>query len=246
MMRTATTPETVEPARPADAVREAEQATRAAASAITAAATAADAVRATKRAGAGYAVLNAVLALLLLLVLAPVLLVVALVVKLDGGPVLFRQTRVGKDGTEFSMLKFRSMCVDAEARLAALRDRNEAAGPLFKMAIDPRVTGPGRVLRKFSLDELPQLFNVVGGTMALVGPRPALAREVAEYCPLAQRRLAVKPGLTGLWQVSGRSNLSWDESIRLDAEYVDCWSPLLDLSILFRTAGAVIRGGGAY
>ncbi|RZT87916.1 lipopolysaccharide/colanic/teichoic acid biosynthesis glycosyltransferase [Pseudonocardia sediminis] len=199
-----------------------------------------------RRAGRAYAVLNAVVALLLIVLAAPVLLVVAIAVKLDGGPVLFRQTRVGQDGREFRMIKFRSMCVDAEARLAALMESNEAAGPLFKMARDPRITGVGAVLRKFSIDELPQLFNVVGGTMALVGPRPALAREVAHYCPMAMRRLDAKPGLTGLWQVSGRSDLSWDESIRLDAHYVDTWSPVADVKILARTAGAVLRGGGAY
>ncbi|TCK20926.1 lipopolysaccharide/colanic/teichoic acid biosynthesis glycosyltransferase [Pseudonocardia endophytica] len=199
-----------------------------------------------RRAGAVYAVLNAVVATLILLAAAPVLLVVALAVKLDGGPVFFRQTRVGEDGREFSMIKFRSMVVDAESKLVALIAQNEGAGPLFKMQRDPRITRVGQFLRKFSLDELPQLFNVVGGTMALVGPRPALPREVALYCPLALRRLAAKPGLTGLWQVSGRSNLSWDESIRLDATYVNTWSPVLDLKILVRTVGAVLRGGGAY
>lgn len=199
-----------------------------------------------RRAGRGYAILNAVVALLLILLLAPVMLAVALAVKLDGGPVLFRQVRVGKNGAEFGMLKFRSMVVDAESRLAALAARNEACGPLFKMAHDPRVTRVGRVIRTFSLDELPQLFNVVGGTMALVGPRPALRHEVDRYCATARRRLAVRPGLTGLWQVSGRSNLSWAESIRLDAEYVARWSPLLDLMILARTLRAVLRGDGAY
>ncbi|MBN9737952.1 MULTISPECIES: sugar transferase [unclassified Pseudonocardia] len=206
----------------------------------------ADDAAAVRRAGTGYAVLNAVAALVLIVLLAPVMLAVALAVRLDGGPVLFRQTRVGRDGQDFRMLKFRSMCVDAEARLAALAASNEGAGPLFKMAHDPRITPVGRIIRTCSLDELPQLFNVVGGTMALVGPRPALRREVEQYCAVARRRLAVKPGLTGLWQVSGRSDLSWDESIRLDAEYVDRWSPLFDLQILFRTVGAVLRGGGAY
>ncbi|MFP5023372.1 sugar transferase [Pseudonocardia phyllosphaerae] len=233
-----------------DPVVEAEQATSAASAAATEAeivvAGAALGTAPARVAGRGYAVLNAVLALALILVLAPVMLVVAVAVKLDGGPVLFRQKRVGRDGAEFGMLKFRSMVVDAEARLAALAAHNEGSGPLFKMASDPRITRVGGVLRKFSLDELPQLFNVVGGSMALVGPRPALRREVDQYCPLAARRLAVKPGLTGLWQVSGRSDLSWVESIRLDAEYVERWSPALDLAILFRTVGAVLRGGGAY
>jgi lipopolysaccharide/colanic/teichoic acid biosynthesis glycosyltransferase len=200
----------------------------------------------TRRAGAAYAVLNAVAAALILVIAAPVLLLVAHAVKLDGGPVFFRQIRVGEDGREFSMIKFRSMVVDAERKLAALTARNEAAGPLFKMVRDPRITPVGQFIRRFSLDELPQLFHVLGGTMALVGPRPALPREVAVYCPLARRRLAAKPGLTGLWQVSGRSNLTWDESIRLDATYVATWSPALDAKILFRTIGAVLRGGGAY
>ena len=199
-----------------------------------------------RHAGRGYAVLNAVLAALLIVLAAPVLLAVAIAVKLDGGPVLFRQTRVGHGGREFTMVKFRSMCVDAEARLAALATHNEGAGPLFKLSHDPRITRVGRQLRKFSLDELPQLFNVVGGTMALVGPRPALPREVAEYCPMARRRLDAKPGLTGLWQVSGRSDLSWEESIQLDAHYVDTWAPLNDVKIIARTAGAVLRSSGAY
>ncbi|GAA1848840.1 hypothetical protein GCM10009772_27720 [Pseudonocardia alni subsp. carboxydivorans] len=238
----------------ADPVAEATRATEAAAAVVDeatrtvelAVVTAVPAAAPRRTAGRAYTVLNAVVALLLILLLAPVMLAVAIAVKLDGGPVFFRQSRVGKDGTDFGMLKFRSMVVDAEARLAALAARNEGAGPLFKMCDDPRVTRVGCVIRRYSLDELPQLFNVVAGTMHLVGPRPALRREVDAYCPLARRRLAVKPGLTGLWQVSGRSDLSWDESIRLDADYVERWSPMLDLSILARTAGAVTRGGGAY
>ncbi|GAA2903018.1 hypothetical protein GCM10010472_71540 [Pseudonocardia halophobica] len=199
-----------------------------------------------RRAGTIWSVLNAVVAVLIVLLVLPVLLGVALAVKLDGGPVFFRQTRVGQDGRHFRMVKFRTMVVDAEARLAALQSANEAAGPLFKIARDPRITGVGAVLRKYSLDELPQLFNVIGGTMALVGPRPALQREVDLYCAAARRRLMVKPGMTGLWQVSGRSDLSWGESITLDARYVDTWSPALDLKILVRTVGTVIKGDGAY
>ncbi|MEU7811092.1 sugar transferase [Pseudonocardia sp. NPDC049154] len=190
--------------------------------------------------------MNAVVALVIVLLVLPVLLAVAVTVKLDGGPVFFRQTRVGQDGRQFRMVKFRTMVVDAEVRLAALRSANEAAGPLFKIARDPRITRTGAVLRKYSVDELPQLFNVIGGTMALVGPRPALQREVDLYCATARRRLMVKPGMTGLWQVSGRSDLSWDESISLDARYVDTWSPALDLKILVRTVGTVVRGDGAY
>jgi lipopolysaccharide/colanic/teichoic acid biosynthesis glycosyltransferase len=143
------------------------------------------------------------------------------------------------------MVKFRTMCVDAEARLAELQ-RDAGNDVLFKMKDDPRITRVGKVLRRFSLDELPQLINVLRGEMSLVGPRPPLLREVEAYEPDAVRRLRVKPGLTGLWQVSGRSDLSWDESLRLDLWYVDNWSFVLDMHILFRTAKAVLRGSGAY
>lgn len=182
----------------------------------------------------------------LLLLAAPVLLAVAVAVKLDGGPVFFRQERVGTNGRTFRMIKFRSMVVDAEARLAELRAANEAAGPLFKMTRDPRITRVGAILRRYSLDELPQLFNVLGGTMSLVGPRPPLPAEVATYEDVARRRLLVRPGMTGLWQVSGRSNLSWEESVRLDLRYVENWSMALDLTILWKTVGAVLRSRGAY
>ena len=182
-----------------------------------------------------------------LLVLAPLLLTIALMVRLeDRGPVLYRQTRVGKEGRAFQMLKFRSMVVNAEHRLHELAAHNEGAGPLFKMRSDPRVTKIGALLRRYSLDELPQLFNVLAGSMSLVGPRPPLPTEVARYGPDAQRRLKVKPGLTGLWQISGRSNLSWTESVRLDLRYVENWSLAMDLAILWKTLGAVMRGEGAY
>jgi len=192
------------------------------------------------------ATLDVLAALLLLVALTPVLLTLALAVRADGGPAFFRQTRVGLDGREFTMVKFRSMVVNAEARLAALHTENQGAGPLFKLRHDPRVTRVGATLRKYSLDELPQLFNVLTGTMSLIGPRPALPHEVATYPTQARRRLAVKPGLTGLWQVSGRSDLSWDESITLDLRYVDTWSPLLDAAILARTTRAVLHSNGAY
>lgn len=188
------------------------------------------------------------LALLALLALAPLLAAIALMVRLSSrGPAIFRQTRVGRDGISFRMLKFRSMYVDAEARLAELARANKhAAGPLFKALDDPRVTRIGRVLRRYSLDELPQLFNILAGQMSLVGPRPPLPSEVAQYEPHTYRRLLVKPGLTGLWQISGRSDLNWTESVRLDLRYVENWSPALDLAILWKTAGAVVRGSGAY
>ncbi|MEG8033986.1 sugar transferase [Sphingomonas sp. LR61] len=182
-----------------------------------------------------------------LLLLAPVLAVIALVIRLDDrGPVFFRQTRVGRGGAEFSILKFRTMCVDAEARMAALQAANEGAGPLFKMKDDPRVTRVGAFLRKTSLDELPQLWNVLTGSMSLVGPRPALPREVALYQDFADRRLLVTPGITGLWQVSGRSDLDWAEGVRLDLHYVENWSFLHDLVILARTVPSVLRSRGAY
>lgn len=164
----------------------------------------------------------------------------------DGGPVLFRQTRVGMNGQTFSCLKFRTMVTDAEALLAKLHDESGYAGGLFKMTDDPRITKPGRWLRRYSIDELPQLFNVLRGDMSLVGPRPPLPHEVAAYADHMHRRLRVRPGMTGLWQVSGRSNLTFEEAIRLDLYYVDNWSMASDLGILWRTFGAVFGSRGAY
>jgi exopolysaccharide biosynthesis polyprenyl glycosylphosphotransferase len=187
--------------------------------------------------------------LLLLILATPLLIVVAALVRLapgGRGPAIFKQERVGRNGRPFVLYKFRTMHVDAEARLAELRNLNDTDGELFKMREDPRVTTVGRWLRRFSLDELPQLVNVVKGDMSLVGPRPPLAREVAGYPADMRRRLVVKPGLTGLWQVSGRSNLSWEESIRLDLTYVENWSLFMDLAILARTVSAVVRSSGAY
>ena len=187
------------------------------------------------------------LALAALVLLVPLLVAVALAIKLaDGGPALFRQTRIGQDGRPFTVLKFRTMVVDAEARKAQLILRNEAGDVLFKMRKDPRVTRVGEWLRRWSLDELPQLINVLRGDMSLVGPRPPLPDEVARYVDHVRRRLAVKPGITGLWQVSGRSDLSWDESVRLDLRYVENWSLMLDLQILWKTLSAVLSGSGAY
>ena len=194
------------------------------------------------------AVVDRVASLLALLLLAPVLLVIALVIRADtSGPVLFTQPRVGKDGREFRMRKFRTMHVDAEQRLDDLAGANlHGDEVLFKMQRDPRVTPVGRWLRRFSLDELPQLANVLLGHMSLVGPRPPLPREVARYGDGVHRRLLVKPGLTGLWQIRGRSDLSWDESIRLDLRYVENWSLSLDMMILWKTLSAVLGGRGAY
>jgi exopolysaccharide biosynthesis polyprenyl glycosylphosphotransferase len=188
-------------------------------------------------------------ATVLIIGLSPLLLGIAAVIKLSGpGPVIFRQERVGMNGEAFRMLKFRSMVVDAEARLPELLSGHRELGNrvLFKMKNDPRITRLGGVLRRFSLDELPQLFNVLAGQMSLVGPRPPLAKEVSEYEVHVHRRFMVKPGVTGLWQVSGRSNLSWDDSVRLDLYYVENWSMMGDLLILWRTAKAVIARDGAY
>ncbi|HEX4704740.1 MAG TPA: sugar transferase [Pseudonocardiaceae bacterium] len=186
-------------------------------------------------------------AALLLAVFAPVLLAVALAVVADSrGGVFYRQQRVGKDGREFTIVKFRTMVRNAHALRTELVGANDGAGPLFKLRRDPRVTRVGTVLRRWSLDELPQLFNVLAGSMSLVGPRPPLPDETARYAPEVRRRLLVKPGLTGMWQISGRSDLSWDEAVRLDLRYVEDWSLALDAVILWKTARAVFRGDGAY
>ncbi|GAA3110181.1 exopolysaccharide biosynthesis polyprenyl glycosylphosphotransferase [Streptosporangium carneum] len=189
------------------------------------------------RCGAGFALL--VLAL-------PMLLIGAVIRTTSPGPALFRQTRVGKGGREFRVFKFRTMVNDAEAHKRSLLEENEFDGVLFKIKKDPRITRAGGFLRRYSLDELPQLLNVVRGEMSLVGPRPPLPDEVAQYGEDVRRRLVVKPGMTGLWQVSGRSDLSWEESVRLDLRYVENWSLFLDLQILWKTWSAVTRGEGAY
>jgi len=186
-------------------------------------------------------------ALLAILFGAPLMALLALAIRLDSrGPVIYKQERTGKDGVPFVIYKFRTMVVDADQRVEELREMNEGAGPLFKMTQDPRVTRVGRLLRQTSLDELPQLFNVLLGDMALVGPRPAIESETSQYSQWVWRRLHVKPGMTGLWQVSGRSNLSWDESIRLDLMYVNNWNLRMDLSILFKTVGVVLGRKGAW
>jgi exopolysaccharide biosynthesis polyprenyl glycosylphosphotransferase len=187
------------------------------------------------------------IALSALTLLLPLFIVIAVAIRLgDGGPAFFWQTRVGKDGKLFTLCKFRTMVVDAEQRLAELAAHNDSDGLLFKIRQDPRITRVGRWLRRHSLDELPQLLNVLAGEMSLVGPRPALPDETTAYGHHVRRRLAVKPGITGLWQVNGRSDLPWDEAVRLDVSYVENWSFFLDLQILWKTWSAVLRGEGAY
>jgi exopolysaccharide biosynthesis polyprenyl glycosylphosphotransferase len=182
-----------------------------------------------------------------LVLISPLLLAVAALVKLeDGGPVVFRQARVGREGREFGMLKFRSMVPDAEHRLEDVQHLNESDGVLFKVKDDPRITRIGRFLRRYSIDELPQLFNVLKGDMSLVGPRPPLPSEVKAYEEDVHRRLLVRPGMTGLWQVSGRSRLTWNETVRLDLYYVDNWSMLTDIVIIAKTVKAVFYSEGAY
>lgn len=183
----------------------------------------------------------------MLLAFAPVLLLAMAAIRLETpGPALFRQVRVGRGGRPFTMYKIRTMTADADVTKVSLEGRNECDAVLFKLRRDPRVTGWGRLLRRYSIDEVPQLLNIVKGDMALVGPRPALPAEVEQYDDDARRRMLVKPGLTGLWQVSGRSDLSWKQSVRLDLRYVDNWSVMLDLVILCRTLRAVIGHVGAY
>jgi exopolysaccharide biosynthesis polyprenyl glycosylphosphotransferase len=182
-----------------------------------------------------------------LLLLWPLFLIVAILIKLDSrGPVFYRAERIGLNGKPFAMIKFRTMVVEAEQHRITLLDRDEGAGPLFKIRHDPRVTRVGRWLRRLSIDEAPQLINVLLGQMSLVGPRPPLRSEVATYSGDVHRRLLVKPGITGLWQVSGRSDLSWEESVRLDLFYVENWSLIQDLVIVWRTIGAVFKSAGAY
>lgn len=188
-----------------------------------------------------------VIAALSIVALSPLLLAVGAFVAIGSrGPVLYRQRRVGLGGREFTIFKFRTMICEAGALQAELDAQNEAAGPLFKLRRDPRITSAGHVLRRYSVDELPQMVNVLLGHMSLVGPRPPLPREVEGYEDAMRRRLLVKPGLTGLWQINGRSDLDWDESMRLDLRYVENWSFAFDFMILWKTAAAVLRGRGAY
>lgn len=183
----------------------------------------------------------------LIVLFSPILLATAIGIKAnDRGPVFFRQLRAGYGGQSFRMIKFRSMVVDAEARLAELERQNESDGAVFKMKDDPRITPIGRFIRRYSIDELPQLFNVFMGSMSLVGPRPHPLRDVEHYDGHVHRRFLVKPGMTGLWQVSGRSSLSWQQSVRLDLYYVENWSMVSDIVILWRTFKAVVGKDGAY
>ncbi|TFV90360.1 sugar transferase [Blastococcus sp. CT_GayMR16] len=182
-----------------------------------------------------------------ILLVAPVLISLALAVKLTSrGPVFFKHERVGRDGQPFHVWKFRTMVPNADKIEMDLFDQNEGNAVQFKMKRDPRITSVGAVMRRYSLDELPQFFNVLGGSMSLVGPRPHVTREVEQYGFDMARRLLVKPGITGLWQVSGRSDLSWDDSVRIDVRYVENWTLTFDLMILWKTVGAVVRGSGAY
>lgn len=202
---------------------------------------------ATRRSVALKSLMDRTLAFGLILCLSPLLIAIAIAIKVtDPGPVIFRQKRVGVRGEMFTIFKFRTMCVDAEKKLESLLHMSDGNAVQFKLKRDPRITGIGHFLRKYSLDELPQLFNVLFGTMSLVGPRPQSQAEVEQYEPDAMRRLHVRPGMTGLWQISGRSDLDWEQSIRLDLRYVDNWSPIVDLQILFRTFRAVVAGSGAY
>jgi exopolysaccharide biosynthesis polyprenyl glycosylphosphotransferase len=182
-----------------------------------------------------------------ILLTGPIMLAAAIAVKMeDGGPILFTQVRAGRNGRKFKMLKFRSMCIDAEKKLEELKHLNERDGPAFKITHDPRITRAGRFIRKTSIDELPQLFNVLVGHMSLVGPRPPLPSEVAQYEPWQRRRLSVRPGITGMWQVSGRNNnVDFAQWMALDLEYIDSWSLWLDIKILCKTVPVVLLHKGA-
>lgn len=182
-----------------------------------------------------------------IILIIPVFIITAIAINLDSkGPIFFKQKRIGKNGMPFSMYKFRSMVINAEELKSKLNNLNEAEGPVFKIKKDPRITTVGRFIRKYSLDELPQLFNVLKGEMSLIGPRPPLPNEVEQYDDYQWRRLDIVPGITGLWQVSGRSNLSFDDWVNLDIYYIENWSIAFDIKILLRTIPAVINGRGSY
>jgi exopolysaccharide biosynthesis polyprenyl glycosylphosphotransferase len=196
---------------------------------------------------AAKVLLDIVFSVVLLVMLLPVLAAAALAIRVSSrGPVIYRQERIGLEGRPFTMFKFRSMCCGADGTRKRLARRNEVTGPVFKMRCDPRVTRVGGVLRKFSIDELPQLVNVLKGDMSLVGPRPPLPEEYATYGPWERQRLLVVPGITCIWQVSGRSDIDFARWVELDLEYIRTWSLSLDLRLLVRTIGAVISTRGAY
>jgi len=191
-------------------------------------------------------VIDLTLALVLFLVTLPIQILAALAILLTSGfPILFRQVRCGLNGRHFTLPKFRTMEPGSEERLSEVSHLNEMTGPVFKVRRDPRMTAVGKILRRLSIDELPQLWNVIVGDMSLVGPRPPLPEEVSHYEPWQRRRLSMKPGLTCLWQVSGRSEVDFDRWMALDLKYIDTWSPLLDLKILLKTVPAVLSGRGA-
>ena len=192
-------------------------------------------------------IMDIVLSFIALIVLSPVLLITALAIKIESpGPVVFVQKRVGMNGKEFDMYKFRSMCMDAEEKLKKLQHKNETEGPTFKMQEDPRITKVGRFIRKYSVDELLQLVNILKGDMSIIGPRPAIPREVAQYGEFDKLRLLVKPGLSCYWQISGRSDIPFDEWMKLDVKYIKEMSLLTDIKITLLTFPAVIKGDGAY
>lgn len=201
--------------------------------------------------GKGYLfvkrVMDIVCSALALIVLSPILLITALAIKLESpGPVVFVQKRVGINGKQFNMYKFRSMCMDAEEKLKNLQHKNETEGPTFKMQKDPRITKVGHFIRKYSIDELLQLVNILKGDMSIIGPRPAIQREVAQYGEFDKLRLLVKPGLSCYWQVSGRSDIPFDEWMKLDVKYIKEMSLLTDIKIILLTLPAVLKGDGAY
>lgn len=182
------------------------------------------------------------------IILSPIFLIIAIAIKINdpAGPVFYSQIRVGKNGKKFRMFKFRSMVTNADELLEKLRDQNEVKGAMFKMKEDPRITKVGKFIRKYSLDELPQLLNVVGGSMSIVGPRPPLPAEVAEYTDYDKQRLLVRPGATGMWQVGGRNDLSFDQMVELDLTYINERSVWLDLKIMFETVKVMIKPNAAY
>lgn len=199
---------------------------------------------------AGYFIFKRIIdfigALVGLILISPVMIIVAIWIKLDSkGPVFFAQSRVGRDGKQFVMYKFRSMCTDAEELLGELKDDNEMSGPMFKIKDDPRITKIGKFVRKTSIDELPQLFNIIKGDMSLVGPRPSLPKEVAQFTTFQKQRLIAKPGLTCYWQVSGRSDVSFKEWMKMDVKYIIKRNTLLDIILIVKTVGVLFGDKGA-